>query len=107
MAGFNKDVTGDVGYFDELTLDPGSETVWWFTWDFDDRHWQRLSFVPVGEGRVTIVDEWVTHEVSQDKWGQHEKTTLWARLRNDYPDVVTVKATVFVAPTRYQAPRNR
>ena len=107
MAGYNLDVTGDVGYFEDITLAPSSETVWWFTWDFDDRHWQRMSFVPRGEGRVTILSEWVTHEISQDKWGEHEKTTLWVRLRNDYDEAVTVAPTVFVAPTKYEGRRQR
>lgn len=100
-AGFNLDVTGDVGYFEDLTLKPHAERNFWFRWDFDDRHWQRMSFVPVGEGRVTIVSEWVTHEVSLDKWGEHRQTTLWVRLRNDYGQVLTVTPIVFVAPSTY------
>jgi hypothetical protein len=34
--------------------------------------------------------------------GQHEITTLWVRLRNDYPQVVTIAATAVVAPTRFR-----
>jgi hypothetical protein len=56
----------------------------------------------VREGRVTIVSEWIEHDVSQDKWGQHETTTLWVRLRNDYPEVVTIAPIVLVAPTRFR-----
>jgi hypothetical protein len=101
-AGYNLGSTGDVGYFEDITLGPNVEAAWGFTWDFDARHWQRMSFVPVGEGRVTILSEWVTHDVSQDKWGEHEVTTLWVRLRNDYDEIATVTPTVFVAPTRYR-----
>ena len=69
MSGWNLDSTADVGYFDEITLGPNEEAVWWFSWGFDARHWQRMSFAPVREGRVTIVSEWIEHDVSQDKWG--------------------------------------
>ena len=58
-AGYNLDQTGDVGYFEDITLGPDGESRWWFRWDFDDRHWQRMSFVPMGRGVVTIVSEWV------------------------------------------------
>ena len=100
--GFRLDVTGDVGYFEEISLAAGEESSWWFQWAFDDRHWQRMSFVPVGRGTVTIVSEWIEHDVSQDKWGTHEAVTLWVRLRNDSGSVVSVTPTVFVAPTRYR-----
>lgn len=101
-AGYNLDVQGDVGYFDDITLGSNAESVWWFAWDFDGRHWQRMSFVPRDAGTVTIVSEWVTHDVSQDKWGQHETTTLWARLRNETVGVLTVTPTVFLAPSRFR-----
>jgi len=102
MAGWNLDASADVGYFDEITLGPNEEAVWWFSWGFDSRHWQRMSFAPVGEGRVTIVSEWIEHDISQDRWGQHETMTLWVRLRNDYAAVLTVAPTVLVAPTRFR-----
>jgi hypothetical protein len=102
MAGWNLDAQTDVGYFDHITLGPNEEAVWWFAWAFDSRHWQRTSFAPVGEGRVTIVSEWIEHDISQDKWGQHEITTLWVRLRNDYPAVVTIAPVALVAPTRFR-----
>jgi hypothetical protein len=101
-AGYNLDQTGDVGYFEAITLSPDEESRWWFRWDFDERHWQRMSFVPVGRGIVTIVSEWVEHDVSQDKWGTHDTIALWVRLRNDSGEVITVRPTVFVAPTRYR-----
>jgi hypothetical protein len=101
-SGYNLDVQGDVGYFEDITLGANSESVWWFAWEFDARHWQRMSFVPVEDGSVTIVSEWVTLDVSQDKWGERRITTLWARLRNDTGAVVTVTPTVFVAPSRYR-----
>ena len=103
-AGYNLDVTGDVGYFEDITLSADEESRWWFHWDFDVRHWQRMSFVPTGRGTVTILSEWVEHDVSQDKWGTHETVTLWVRLRNDSDDVITVTPTVFLAPTRYRRP---
>jgi hypothetical protein len=56
-AGYTLDQTGDVGYFEDITLGPHEEAQWWFPWDFDARHWQRMSFVPVGRGLVTIVAE--------------------------------------------------
>jgi hypothetical protein len=46
--------------------------------------------------------EWIEHDISQDKWGQHEITTLWAGLRNDYPQVVAIAPTARVAPTRFR-----
>jgi hypothetical protein len=101
-AGYNLDVRGDVGFFEDITLGPNAESVWWFAWGFDARHWQRMSFTPVDEGTITIVSEWVTHDVSHDKWGEHEITTLWVRLRNDTDAVVTVAPTVLVAPSRYR-----
>jgi hypothetical protein len=100
-AGYNLDVTGDVGYFEDLTLGVG-ESTWWFKWDFDERHWQRMSFVPTGRGTVTIVSEWIEHDVRHDKWGTHETVVLWVRLRNDSGEPITVTPTVFVAPTRYR-----
>jgi hypothetical protein len=100
--GYNLDVTGDVGYFEDISLGPGEESNWWFQWDFDERHWQRMSFVPARRGTVTTVAEWVEHDVSQDKWGTHETVTLWVRLRNDSGDVISVTPTVLVAPTRYR-----
>jgi hypothetical protein len=54
-TGYNLDQTGDVGYFEDITLGPNEESRWWFHWEFDERHWQRRSFVPVGRGIVTIV----------------------------------------------------
>ena len=102
MAGWNLDSKVDVAYYDEITIGPREEAVWWFTWDFDSRHWQRMSFVPISEGRVTIVAEWAEHDVRQDKWGQHSTTTLWVHLRNDYDAVVTVAPSVLVAPTRFR-----
>lgn len=100
-AGYNLDVTGDVGYFEDITLGAGDESRWGFRWEFDERHWQRMSFMP-RDGVVTIVSEWFEHHVSQDKWGTHETITLWVHLRNDSGDVMTVTPTVFVAPTRYR-----
>jgi hypothetical protein len=38
MSGWNLDSTTDVGYFDEITLGPNEEAVWWFSWGFDARH---------------------------------------------------------------------
>ncbi len=102
MAGWSLDQRVDVGYYDEITLGPGEESSWWFTWSFDSRHWQRMSFTPVSEGRITILSEWIEHDVSQDKWGQHQTTVLWVRLRNDYHAVVTVAPTVLVTPSRYR-----
>ena len=61
-----------------------------------------MSFVPARRGTVTMVAEWVEHDVSQDKWGTHATVTLWVRLRNDSGDVISVTPTVFVAPTRYR-----
>ena len=101
-AGYNLDVRGDVGYFDDLTLGPGEESVWWFAWDFDARHWHRMSFTPIDDGTVTIVREWVTLDVSLDKWGERRVTTLWAHLRNESGEVLTVTPTVFLAPSRYR-----
>jgi hypothetical protein len=101
-AGYDLDQTGDVGYFEDITLGPDEEAQWWFSWDFDERHWQRMSFVPVGRGIVTIASEWVERDVSQDKWGTHDTVVLWVRLRNDSGEVITVRPTVFVAPTRYR-----
>lgn len=101
-AGYNLDVTGDVGYFEAITLGPGEEARWWFQWQFDERHWQRMSFMPTGDGVVTIVSEWFEHDISQDKWGTHDSYTLWVHLRNDSGDVITVTPTVLVAPTRYR-----
>ena len=103
-AGYNLDVTGDVGYFEDIALGADEESSWWFQWDFDVRHWQRMSFVPAGRGTVTIVSEWVEHDVSQDKWGTHETVTLWVRLRNDSGEVISVTPTVLLAPTRYRRP---
>ncbi len=103
-SGYNLDVKGDVGYFEEITLGVNEESNWWFQWEFDARHWQRMSFVPTDRGTVTIVSEWIEHDVSQDRWGTHENVTLWVRLRNDSGEVVSVTPTVFVAPTRYRRP---
>jgi hypothetical protein len=100
-AGYDLDVTGDVGYFEDLTLGVG-ESRWWFKWDFDERHWQRISFVPTRRGTVTIVSEWIEHDVRQDKWGTQETVVLWVQLRNDSGEPITVRPTVFVAPTRYR-----
>jgi hypothetical protein len=112
--GYNLDATGDVGHFEEITVVPDEVTKWWFQWDFDERHWQRMSFVPVATGghgpigadvrggTVTIVSESVEHHVSQDRWGQHHTVTLWVHLRNDSGEVITVRPTVFVAPTRFR-----
>ena len=102
MSGWNLDQRVDVGYYDEITLGPGEESVWWFTWGFDSRHWQRMSFTPVSEGRITILSEWISRMSPRTKWGQHQTTVLWVRLRNDYQAVVTVAPTVLVAPTRYR-----
>jgi hypothetical protein len=44
--------------------------------DFDERHWQRMSFVPMSRGVVTIVSERVERDVSQDKWGTHVTIVL-------------------------------
>jgi hypothetical protein len=99
---YNLDQNSDVGYFDHFTIGPNREAVWWFQWGFDDRHWQRLSFAPVDGGVITIVSEWVTHDVSHDKWGEHHVTSLWARLRNETAGVVTVAPMVLVVPTRYR-----
>jgi hypothetical protein len=101
-AGYNLDVTGDVGYFEDITLGPAEESRWWFHWGFDTRHWQRMSFMPAGDGIVTIVSETFEHDVTQDKWGTHEVVTLWVHLRNDTGAVITVTPIVFVAPSRYR-----
>ena len=103
-TGYNLDTTGDVGYFEDILLGTGEESNWWFTWDFDARHWQRMSFVPRRRGTVTIVSEWVEHDVSQDRYGTHETVTLWVRLRNDSGEPVTVAPIVFLTPTRYRRP---
>ncbi len=101
-SGYNLDTTADVGYFDDLVLAPGSESVWWFTWDFDSRHFQRLAFTAVSPGRVTIVSEWTTHEIHNTRRETRAVTTLWARLRNDGDLPVTVRPSVLLAPTRYR-----
>lgn len=103
-TGYNLDVNGDIGYFEEITLGPGEEGRWWFQWAFDERHWQRMSFMPTRDGVITVVSEWFEHDVTQDKWGSHDTYTLWAHLRNDSGEVITVTPTVFVAPTRYRRP---
>jgi hypothetical protein len=103
-AGYNLDVTGDVGYFEDITLAAGEEARWWFQWAFDERHWQRMSFMPARDGIVTIVREWFEHDITQDKWGEHETVTLWVQLRNDTGETIRVTPTVFVAPTRYRRP---
>ena len=103
-AGYNLDTTGDLGLGDDFTIGAGQEIGLACRWDFDARHWQRMSFVPASEGTVTIVREWVERDVRQDKWGTHVTVTLWTRLRNEGGDVVTVTPTVFVAPTRYRRP---
>jgi hypothetical protein len=101
-AGYRLDVTSDVGYFEDITLEPGDEATWGFRWEFDERHWQRMSFLPVRDGIVTIVAEWFERDVTQDKWGTHEVVTLWVQLRNDTGEVIAVRPTVLVAPTRYR-----
>ena len=83
MAGWNLDASTDVGYFDEITLGPNEEAVWWFSWGFDSRHWQRMSFAPVGEGRVTIVSEWIRcgpHGRTNGAGGSHALPRLTARV---------------------------
>ena len=69
---------------------------------FQFLHWRRMSLAPVGEGRVTIISEWIEHDISQDKWGQRQTVSLWVRLRNDYAAVLTVTPTALVAPTRFR-----
>lgn len=101
-SGYNLDTTADVGYFDDLLLAPGSDSVWWFTWDFDAGHFQRLSFTPTTPGRVTIVSEWTTFDVHQTRRETRYTTTLWARLQNPGNDPVTVRPAVLLAPTRYR-----
>ena len=101
-AGYNLDVTGDVGYFEDITLGAGEEARWGFRWAFDERHWQRMSFMPTRDGIVSIVSETFEHDVTQDKWGTHETITLWVTLRNDTGETMTLTPTVFVAPTRYR-----
>ena len=101
-AGYNLNQTGDVGYGDELTIGAGREIDLACEWDFDERHWQRMSLVPVNRGSVTVVREWFEREVHQDKWGVHETVILWTRLRNDSGEVVTVTPTVLLSPSRHR-----
>jgi hypothetical protein len=101
-AGFNLDQNCDVGYCDALTIGGGAEIDLACRWDFDERHWQRMSFVPVGRGVVTIVSEWFERDVRQDRLGTHETVILWTRLRNDSGEVITVIPTVVVTPSRYR-----
>lgn len=101
-SGFNLDATADVGYFDDIVLAANTVSVWWFTWDFDTRHFQRLAFTPVSPGRVTILSEWVTHDVHTTRRETRDVTTLWARLENPGDAPVTVRPSVLLAPTRYR-----
>lgn len=101
-SGFTLDTTADVGYFDDLLLAAHTDTVWWFTWDFDARHYQRLAFTPVSPGQVTIVSEWTTYEVHNTRRETRDVTTLWARLHNPGDAPVTVRPSVVLAPTRYR-----
>ena len=101
-AGFNLDQSCDVGYCDDLTIAAGAEIDLACRWDFDARHWQRMSFVPVGRGTVTIVAEWFERDVRQDRRGTHQSVILWTRLRNDTGEVLTVTPTVLVAPSRHR-----
>jgi hypothetical protein len=100
-AGFNLDQNCDVGYCEEITISSGAEIQLACRWDFDERHWQRMSFMPVGRGVVTIVGEWFEREVRQDRRGTHETVILWTRLRNPSSQVITVIPTVVVTPSRY------
>lgn len=102
MAGFNLDQTGDVGYCDDITIGPNSEIDLACRWDFDERHWQRMSFVPASRGVVTVVREWFEREVRQDRWGVHVTVILWTRLRNESGEVITVTPSVFVSPSRHR-----
>lgn len=101
-AGFTLAQRCDVGYGDDFTIAAGAQIDLSCRWDFDERHWQRMSFVPVGRGTVTIVAEWFERDVRQDRWGTHVTVVLWTRLRNDTGGVVTVCPSVLVAPTRYR-----
>ena len=102
MASYYLDQTGDVGHCDEITIGPGQEFELDCWWDFDEHHWQRMAFVPVDEGQVTIVRESFRREVRQDRYGTHVTVYLTTVLRNDWPQVVTVVPTVFVAPSRHR-----
>ena len=101
-SGFNLDARVDVGYFDDIVLAPGTDTTWWFTWDFDARHWQRMAFAPISAGRVTIVSEWITHTVESSRHQTRHVTTLWARLHNPGDTPLTVTPSVLLAPSRYR-----
>lgn len=108
MAGYNLDQTGDVGYCDDITVGPGDEIDLWCRWDFDERHWQRMSFAPVTRGEVTILRESFEFELWNERVPgdavvfTQSALTLKTRLRNDSGHVLTVRPTVFVSPSRYR-----
>lgn len=99
--GWYVDTQIDWTEFGDIVVGGNQQVTYWFSWIFDERHWQRMSLTPIGQGRITILQEWVTHEFSQDKFGSHDVVKLWVLFRNDYDEAVTVRPSALVAPSRY------
>jgi hypothetical protein len=106
-VGFNLDTTVDCMDFGVLTLGPGQEGTWWFSWAFDSTHWARMSALPESpHSRLDVVAEWSTLAVvnpprspnAPEPWP--DPFRLYVRWRNPGPETISFRPTVLVAPRR-------
>ncbi|MFC4079040.1 hypothetical protein [Amycolatopsis samaneae] len=81
-------------------LAPGAESSWWYTWEFDDHHWSRMSGLPKDDGPPEAALQMV--------WEWANKGKIWVNWRaNGGPGwSVTFTPTALVAPAKFSpAPR--
>jgi hypothetical protein len=72
----------------------GTESYWWYTWEFDQDHWARMSAVPWNNSprgaSIQIVEEWATPGKLHVHW------------RNNGTEDVSFRPTAIMAPGRFK-----
>ncbi len=77
-----------------IFLAPGATTTWWFTWIFDENHWELMNTSPDTPGAsIEIVRQWSERVASATP-----HTRLWCTFRNIGSTGVVFRPKTLVAP---------
>jgi hypothetical protein len=85
----------DFAQWGQISLAPGDETTWWFTWIFDQDHWSHMIAIPDSDqSNIQILEQWVERDISH-------VTKHWCHFRNPGSTWVAFRPKVIVAPSRF------
>ncbi len=75
-----------------ITLGPGAQTTWWFTWGFKSAEWARFDACPDSDNsKIQIVTQWAEKDI-------HGGVTRWVTFRNNGRTTVAFRPRCIKAP---------